>query len=123
MTISRKGRRRIIVNARQYLWYVAPDEDDCFEPMLTVVSTDRRVFLRYHITQSDDVRFVMVLGPEFCVPGCGGPWRRFRCPEFGSPDSITPKDVRALIEWALRPGESPAEVDWTGQPLARSQAV
>ena len=123
MTISRKDRRRIVVHGREYIWYVAPDEDDCFRSMLTVVSSDRRVFLRYHLVQSDDTRFAIVLGPEFRVPGCGGPWRRFRCPQFGSPDAITPKDVRSIIQWAHVSGELPVEVDWTGQPLAQPRAV
>ena len=123
MTISRKGRRPLTVGSREYLWYVGPDTHDCYQPMLTVVSSDRRVFLRYHLSQSDETRFVIVVGPEFRVVECGGVWRRFRCPQFGTTEIIAPADVRALIDWALGPGPAPVEVDWKGRPLNSTSNV
>jgi hypothetical protein len=65
MTISRKGRRRIVVNGREFLWYVAEDVDDACVPTLTVVSSDRRFLVRYALLQPDELLHVVVIGPEF----------------------------------------------------------
>jgi hypothetical protein len=117
MTISRKGRRRIVIDDREFLWYVAEDVDNGGVPTLTIVSTDRRVFLRYALLQSDELRHVVVVGPVFRGVETEGTWRRFRSPQFGTMETIAPSDVRALVEWALAPDPWPQEVDWTGRPI------
>jgi hypothetical protein len=117
MTISRKGRRRIVVNDREFLWYVAEDVDYAFGPTLTVVSSDRRFFVRYALLQPDELLHVVVIGPEFRNPGCGGCWRRFRSPRFGTIETVASGDVRALIEWALDSEQLPVEVDSVGHPI------
>jgi hypothetical protein len=116
--ISKKHKRRIIINERIFLWWVAEDDDSPFVPFSLaahVVSEDGKFFVRYHRRQPDEFRHVTVLGEEFAVAGCGGRWRRFRCPRFGTEAAITPRDVRALIEWSLDAGNSPPEVDYKGQ--------
>lgn len=110
MTISRKNRRRIVVGVTEYLWYVAPDHDAFDGPVLTVVSTDRKFFVRYPLLQSDNTRHVVVLGSRFRGLQTGGPWRRFRCPSFGTLETVAPHDVRLLIECSLATGDPPQEV-------------
>ena len=116
--VTKKHKRRIIVNERTFLWWVAEDDDSPFVPYSLaahVVSEDGKFFVRYHLRQPDDLRHVTVIGEEFTVAGCGGCWRRFRCPRFGTEIAMTPKDVRRLIEWSLDPADSPLEVDSKGQ--------
>jgi hypothetical protein len=123
MTISAKGRRRLVVEGRVFVWYVAHDPDGA-GPTLTVASADRRVLLKYFLLQSESDRHVVVLGSQFRgIPDCGGRWRRFRCPEFGSTESIGPGDVRALLDWATQPTGIAEEVDWRGQPIVNAHAV
>jgi hypothetical protein len=117
MTISRKNRRRIVVAEREFIWYVAEGVDNASIPTLTVTSVDRRFLVKYALLQPDELLHVVVIGPEFRNPGCGGSWRRFRSPRFGTLETIAPADVRALIEWALDPEPLSVEVDWRGEPI------
>ena len=117
MGISRKSRCKIVVNGREYLWYVAPDVDAGDVPTLSVVSADRSFFVTYTLWQPESERHVVVIGKDFRGATCGGPYRRFLSPAFGTLDTVSPKDVRALIEWALLPGPPRQEVDWRGLPL------
>jgi len=119
MTISAKGRRRIDVNGRSYLWWVAECEDDFVGAgALRVVSTDKKFLVRYGVVQPEESRHIVVIGSEFRgLPNLGGRWRRFRCPQFGTFESVTPKDVADLIRWCISPGESVTEIDYRGLPL------
>ncbi len=123
MTISRKSRRKITVDDREFVWYVAPDWDDLGRVTLTVVSSDRRFFVRYCLVQSDECRHVVVLGPQFRDGTYGGVWRRFRSPSFGTTETIASGDVRALIEWATLREPPPEEVDADGHAVVRTAAV
>jgi hypothetical protein len=123
MAVSAKNRRKVEVDGRRYLWWVAEDEDSPFCPMLlavTVASQDRRLLVRYHLGQPDELRHVTVLGPSFKgLSGCGGPWRRFRSPPFGLPNEVRPGDVAALIRWCEQEGDAPVEVNYLGLPWDR----
>jgi hypothetical protein len=113
MSISAKGRRPIQVDGIAYLWWVAED-DEC-ATTLSVVSDDRHFLVKYALAQSSSSRFVIVLGREFRnVPDCGGCWRRFRCPRFGTAVAVTPGDVAAFIRWCRTGDDVPVEVDWRG---------
>jgi hypothetical protein len=120
MAISKKQRRRIVVDGVPYLWWIVEDADAPLMPQLalTVVSDDGHVHVRYHPGMPGELRHVTVLGPRFrAVPGCGGGWRRFRCPAFGAPDEVQPRDVEAFVRWVTAPGEPVVEVDPQGAPL------
>lgn len=119
MAISARGRRPIEVDGAQYLWWVTDTLDDFLGmPALTIASDDRKLLVRHGLSQCDDTRYVVVIGPSFRgIPGLGGPWRRFRCPQFGSSDRVTPKDVASLIRWCREPGNSPVEVNYRGLPI------
>ncbi|MFI9502845.1 hypothetical protein [Nocardia sp. NPDC052566] len=123
MGISTKRRRRITVDDREYLWWVQEDPENYYapyQPGVRVATEDRRLLVRYHLGQSGEHRHVTVLGPEFRgLPGLGGPWRRYRCPAFGSADSFRPADAAALIRWCAEAGAPPLEVDFRGNLIAR----
>jgi hypothetical protein len=42
MAISKKGRRKIICNEKEYIWYVQMDEDSPYY-CLNIASGDRRI--------------------------------------------------------------------------------
>lgn len=115
MAISAKWRRRIEVDGTRYLWWVTETlEDDFFGSLaLTIASENRQLLVRYGLSQDDEHRFVVVMGPAFQgVPGLGGPWRRFRCPSVGTSSRVSPKDVASFIRWCLTPGDPPVEVSY-----------
>jgi hypothetical protein len=120
MSISRKQRRHIKVDDVPFLWWVVEDLEDDFvgTNVLSVCSPDKRLLVRYGLSQPDDSRHVIVLGAQFQgLPDCPGPWRRFQCPQFGSHVSVSPKDVAAFVRWCLdRTGHAVA-VDYRGIPL------
>jgi hypothetical protein len=103
MAIGGKGRRKIVVGGRAYLWWVCdadPEYNSASTSALTVVSADGRFGVRFFLGQPADRRFVIVLGPEFeGLPDAGGPWVRVRCPEWQAGTDVTPAAVRRLIEW------------------------
>jgi hypothetical protein len=100
VAISAKNRRRIEVDGASYVWWVVSDEEACGAVVLTVVSDDKHLLVKYQLVQSADVRHVTVLGRDFRDrTDCGGRWRRFRCPAFGTFEIVTPKDVAAFVRW------------------------
>jgi hypothetical protein len=120
MTISAKYRRQIQVDSITYLWWVVEDIEDDFvgTPALSVCSSDKRLLVRYGLLQPEESRYVIVLGPRFQgLPDSPGPWRRFRCPQFGSPMTVSPKDVAALIRWCTDASGSAVAVDYRGIPV------
>ncbi|GAB2633202.1 hypothetical protein [Nocardia goodfellowii] len=118
MAISKKGRRRIVVGGREYLWWVTQDRDNYDAPgapTLRVVSTDKRVLVSYVLAQAEEARHVFVRGPEF--RGTTQPGRSYRCPAFGLPGEIRPGNVAEFITWCTEPGQLPDECDWQGNPV------
>ena len=120
MAISTHRRRRIQIDGIQYLWWVVTDFEEEFftQPKLTVASRDRQLLVRYCLQQSQETRYLVVLGPQFRgIPGLGGPWRRFRCPSFGDSSMLLPKDVANLVRWCTETGQATTEVDYRGHVL------
>ena len=118
MTISRKTRRVLELDGREYVWYVRPDAENFGAITLTVISEDRRFHVQYILGQSPEGRYVTVIGREFRDAAVGGVHQRFRSPEFGDGDTVTPRDVRSLVEWSLLPEPVPTRVDQEGRPVA-----
>jgi hypothetical protein len=119
MAVSARHRRKLEVDGRRYLWWIAEDDNSPFCRLLaiTVASEDRRLLVRYHLGQPDELRHITVIGPSFKgLASCGGPWRRFRSPPFCPADEVHPGDVVALIRWCEGKGDSPVEVDYRGNP-------
>lgn len=99
MGVSAKGRRRISYQGQNFVWWVAPDGDDCDRIYLNIVSEDKSIVLAYRVN-----------GESFCIISKGrrlhgektsGKWQMCRIP-FREPLMIvTPKDVAQMIAWAV----------------------
>jgi hypothetical protein len=108
MGVATKNRRKIDVDGRCYLWYVADDHHDF--PLtvgegelllaLNILSDDKRFVARFHLGQGKAAgRHITIIGREFVGVDSSGTWRRFLCPNWCVQRAITPVDVRAIIEW------------------------
>jgi len=51
MGIAKKGRRKLTVAGRLFIWYVAED-DDSADLVLTVASEDKSFIVKYHLGQA-----------------------------------------------------------------------
>src|SRR5690349_10226198 len=97
MAVSRKGRRKISVDGAEYVWWIVPQYDE-WGDALHVVGEARELHLVYALEQSDERRFVTVLGRAFRGHArFGDVHRRFRCAAVGQPGLVKPSDVAALI--------------------------
>ena len=123
MGVATKNRRKIDVDGRRYLWYVADDHDD-FPPTvaegeqllaLNILSDDKRFIARFHLGQGQsEGRHITIIGREFAGIDSPGTWRRFLCPNWCVQRAITPIDVRAVIEWCNDTHAKRFMVDYTG---------
>jgi hypothetical protein len=98
MAISGKGKRRITVNERAYLWHAFDEYNQgWFDGVqVSVGAVDQELFLRYGLQQPNESRNALI------SRGRGAPNVRAACPRFEGDDGVlTPKGVRDLIIWAL----------------------
>src|SRR5215510_6547699 len=121
MAVSGKGRRKIVVGGRAYLWWVCDADPECNSAStsaLMVVSAYGRFGVRFFLGQPPDRRFLIVLGREFeGLPDAGGPWVRVRCPEWLAGPDVTPAVVRQLIDWCTCPDRELVQLNYIGHPL------
>lgn len=99
MGVRKKGRRVIKYKEHEFIWWVAPDGDDCDKIYLNIISEDKSVILSYRI---GDGSFVIInKGRMFQGQKSSGKWELYRIP-FEEPLMIvTPKDVDQIVEWAV----------------------
>ncbi|GAA5123930.1 hypothetical protein JIN84_11995 [Luteolibacter yonseiensis] len=123
MGVSKKNRRKIIVEQREFYWYVCEDVDDFPEAatgdlrVVNILSEDKTFIVRYHIGQSvPELRHVTIIGHEFGGGMEPGSWRRFLCPDWCPGLIVNPAVVRRIIEWCLDP-VSRIAVDYAGRPV------
>ncbi|NHZ34743.1 hypothetical protein [Massilia rubra] len=98
MAISAKGKRRISVNERVYLWRMFEHYDQSWFDgvQVSVAAVDQALFVRYGLHQPDDSRTAVI------SRGRGAPDVRTACPRFEGEDRVlTPQGVRDLIDWGL----------------------
>ncbi len=121
MAVSKKNRRKIVVTERTYYWYIKEDWDDCpsdvdYKNMnaLNILSEDKKFIVRYHLGfQSDEKRHITIIGNEFNGVEDSGCWRRVCCKDWLAGGlAVTPKMVRAIIEWSLDDKSEVSEVDF-----------
>jgi len=118
MALDRKSRRQIDIEGREYFWWVYEEWEDSGPVTLAVSSADRRFLVRYPIHQSDNGRYLTVVGREFAgLPKRRSGWTRVRCPALTTGDIVKPSDVRRLIQWCLRPKSELIQIDWDGREL------
>lgn len=97
MAVSKKGRRTIVWNEKEYIWYVQADEEAEGTICLFIVSEDKKLILSYPLDSKPS--FVFSQGTEFQGNHTSGKWVRIALP-FEMPEIITPKTVLKLIKWA-----------------------
>ena len=116
MAITTKRRRKIQVNGRQFVWWVAPD-DDSSDLLVHICSTDKRFLVHQALGQTGWRRFLVVIGSEFPpLQDAGGCWIRVRTPPWQD-EIATPGLVREIIEWGLNPSKTVVRVNWLGAPV------
>lgn len=101
MAISKKGKRTVLYQGKEYLWWVREDGDYCDAPWLTVASPDKSLILSYRVEGGDF--FVVSKGRMFQGKETSGKWEYYWYP-FGKrtpPLVITPGFVRELVAWAV----------------------
>ncbi|KQO14718.1 hypothetical protein [Paenibacillus sp. Leaf72] len=118
MGINKKGRRKIVCNARLFYWYVQPDYDDCGQIKLNIVSDDKKWIVSYEVGQSKNPKtpHIVIKGREFEGLDRSGwqGWMRVQTPIWED-TIITPELVKTIIEWCFHKKERLIVVDWKGE--------
>ncbi len=107
--VRTKGRRKIAVQGRRYVWYVLSGDcdrdywervssNDWGTPFLHIISEDKRLILT--IPLNAPTPYVVSKGREFQGKPTSGCWERYILP-FDIPESVTPRFVAEVIEWAI----------------------
>ncbi len=112
MGVSTKGRRTIICDSRTYVWHVALDEESPYH-VLQVVSSDKRLILSCPLDHPGKA-YVIARGRYFQGENVGSTGR-YLLP-FPIPESVTPRFVAALVEWATN-GREAVRVEWDGNAI------
>ncbi len=115
MAISSKGKRKITVGGRIYFWFVSEYKADWPPGVLTVMSPDKEFHAQFPLsfmesTLPDEKVYIVIIGQLFAGAETGGVWKRFTCPRFAG-GTVTPTNVRRVIEWCLDEGLERQEVD------------
>ena len=110
MGVRTKGRRKIVVDGQEYVWYVAENYDGPGN-VLHLASHDKKLAVMYPIYDEIKQQYIVILGERFAGAETGGTWKRFVCPEFDSEGIVTPKHVRELILWCMDPEEERGRVE------------
>lgn len=107
--VKTKGRRKIAVQDRRYVWYVLGGDcdrdywervssNDWGTPFLHIVSEDKRMILTLPLNAPKP--YAVSKGREFQCKPTSGCWERYILP-FDIPESITPRFVAEVIKWAV----------------------
>lgn len=112
MGVRKKGRRKISVGGKEYIWYVEMDHDSPYH-ILNIVSDDKQLILACPI----DVKtpYLINKGKVFQNKNTGGHWNRYLLP-FDIPESVTPSFVSKLIDWAIHDVNAEI-VKWNGKNI------
>jgi hypothetical protein len=124
MGVAKKYRREIVINERNFLWYVKEDLDwlsiGC--PFaLSIISENKHFNISYGINQDEARRHLTSLGKEFSKlsptkmgkPRIG--YQRVRCPKWEKDSTITPEIVKQIVEWCFTYDANAIEIDWRGE--------
>ncbi len=96
MAISKKGKRKIVVDGRTYLWWGFNEIDQTsFDgDQIKLVAEDQSHYIQYGLQQEDNKRFVVIgLGRDQGLIS-------FECSKCENEEGvITPSGIRKLVEW------------------------
>lgn len=98
MAVQTKYRRKIILDGRQYVWYVKKDDDFCGRHILHIISSDKKLILAFPL--DTEIFYVVSKGKVFQNTAPDGCWKRYAVP-IKKALPVTPKLVSQLIDWAL----------------------
>ena len=129
MSISKRGRRKITVNDRLYVWFITDREELGLYRL-----PDNTLLLLYHLLHiiSDDKKFHVTYAmgqhdlpepylPHLCVIGREFPHLLKAGAYVATPCwddyNVTPRFVREIILWCLDENKSVVEVDRRGKAL------
>lgn len=107
--VRTRGRRKIAVQGRNYVWYVVGGDcdQDYWErvssnnwgtPFLHIISEDKYIILT--IPLNAPTPYAVSKGREFQGKPTSGCWERYIMP-FELPESVTPRFVAEIIDWAV----------------------
>lgn len=109
MGIRTKGRRKIVVNEKNYVWYVKLDDESPYH-ILNIISEDKKLIISCPI--QNNTPYVISKGLMFQDKYADGCWKRYLLP-FCIPQIITPQFVSEVIQWTTQ-GEQAVKVVWDG---------
>ena len=113
MSVRTKGRRKIRVNNKKYIWYIELDYDS-EHYILNIISEDKSLIVACPLKMKNS--YIISKGIIFQNEKKDGCWKRYLLPFF-VPEIITPKFVKELIFWADQ-GKNAIEVVWDGRDIA-----
>lgn len=106
MGISKKHKRKIIVDDSEYFWHIAEDYEVInlgTDKTLAVASEDKKFLIHYPINQNHKgENYIIIIGKVFGGNGSwGSTWQRIACPKWEIENKIVPSSVKKLIKWSL----------------------
>ena len=109
MGVAKKGRRKITVANKSYIWYIALDPDTPYY-VLNISSFDKALIISCPIKTKTS--YIISKGYIFQNKKTNGKWNRYLLP-FDVPETITPKFVSDIIFLATQT-EKTKEIKWNG---------
>ena len=100
MGIRKKGKRKITIDSRLYLWWAGEDPDRPAN-IVKIWSDDKKLQIRYELNQTIGEEYIGIIGPEFAGKNPNARYQCYLCPRFDENGSITPKIILQIIEWFL----------------------
>ena len=102
MGVRKKGRRKITVDNKEYIWYVSLDDESDYY-LLNISSDDKSYVLTCPLKM--EIPYLISKGKLFKNEETDGIWHRYELP-FDIPEIVTPAFVTKVIAWATQEGEA-----------------
>ena len=112
MGINKKGKRKICVENKEYVWYVNEDYDSPYY-VLNILSEDKSLIVSCPL--KTETAYLICKGIVFQNQKTSGVWNRYLLP-FINPEIITPVFVAGIITWATK-GANATLVEWNGRDI------
>ena len=120
MAVSKKGKRKLVYNDREFYWYFKMTDPDL---TLHVISDDKKFIVSYQRPYENKDPFVVINGKEFKgIKDTGSCSIRVLAPNWKD-DQITPGFVRKLIIWCLEEDKEITLVNYLGQRIENTNST
>lgn len=112
MAVTAKDRRKIVVEDKNYVWYV---KSDCDSPyyIMNIISEDKSLIVSCPLRTR--TKYIISKGNVFQNKDTNGRWNRYLLP-FSVPDIITPEFVADVILWVTK-GDNAEKIEWNGKDV------